>query len=101
MLGKKEILESFNLKITSLQVAPDSEANVHQVPGPEAKLISKEKGENIPRYSVLPCHVFNSPDHEPCRKLNFIYQELGEENHQVTAAAGRCGMSNATLGDLG
>lgn len=37
MLGKKEILENFNLKITSLQVAPDSEANAHQVPGPEAK----------------------------------------------------------------
>lgn len=60
MLGKKEILENFNLKITSLQVAPDSEANVHQVPGPEAKRISKEKGENIPKYSVaegiaLPC----------------------------------------------
>lgn len=50
---------------------------------------------------ALPCHVFNSPDHEPCSRLNFIYQELAEENHQMTAAAGRCGMSNATLWDPG
>lgn len=46
-------------------------------------------------------HVFNSSDHEPWRRLNFIYQELAEENYQVTAAAGRCGMSNATPGDQG
>jgi len=50
---------------------------------------------------VLLSHVFNSPDYEPCGRLNIIYWELAEKNHQLTASAERCGMSNATLRDVG